>query len=115
MTQYLTAEAVNSTLEFVAHVSGSGSAIVFTYVKQEIIAGAEGPEWFHQFTKLAQRIGSPLIFGFDPTELESYLGERGLKLVADVGAADYQERYLKPVGRILNVFEGERTALALVT
>ena len=115
VTQYLTAEAVNSTLEFVARVSGAGSAIVFTYVRQGIIAGTGGPQWFHQFAKMAARIGSPLVFGLDPAELQNYLAERGLKLVADVGAADYQERYLKPLGRELNVFAGERAALAIVT
>ena len=114
VTQYLTAEAVNSTLKFAARVSGAGSAIVFTYVRQEIITGTEGPQWFHQFAKMAERIGSPLVFGLNPAELQTYLAERGLNLVADVGAADYQERYLKPVGRELNVFAGERTALAVV-
>jgi hypothetical protein len=53
-----------------------------------------------------------LKFGLDPVELEQYLADRGLKLIDDVGAADYQDLYLKHLGREMNVFEGERVAFA---
>jgi hypothetical protein len=56
-----------------------------------------------------------MIFGLDQAELASYLSERGLKLVEDVGAADYQKLYLKPLGREMNVFGGERAAFARVS
>ena len=57
----------------------------------------------------------PWIFGLDPDELVQYLVERGLKLVKDVGASDYQSRYLEPISRKMNVWEGERIALAQTT
>jgi len=47
-----------------------------------------------RFQSFARRVGSPLIFGLDPVELGQYLAERELKLIDDVGAAEYQERYL---------------------
>ena len=53
-------------------------------------------------------------FGLDPVELEGYLADRGLKLISDVGAADYQDLYLEPLGRELNVFDAERVAFARV-
>jgi len=59
-------------------------------------------------------MGSPFTFGLDPAELNGYLSEHGLQLIKDVGATDYQILYLKPANRVLNVFEGERTALAEV-
>jgi methyltransferase (TIGR00027 family) len=114
VTQYLTAEAVRATLEFVSGVSGAGSAIVFTYVPRGLIDGTDAPEWFRGFQEFAQRIGSPMVFGLDSAELEPFLGERGLKLVEDVGAADFQARYLKPLGRELDVFDAERIAFARV-
>jgi len=55
-----------------------------------------------------------LIFGLDQVELEQYLSDRGLKLIDDVGAAEYQELYLKQLGREMNVFDGERVAFAEV-
>ena len=114
VTQYITAEAVNNTLEFVTSVSGVGSAIVFTYVRRGLIDGTDCPEWFPRFQSFARRVGSPLIFGLDPVELGQYLADRGLKLIDDVGAAEYQERYLVPLGREMSVFEGERVAFAEV-
>ena len=112
VTQYLTAEAVNDTLEFVSGASGPGSGIVFTYVLRGIIDGTARPEWFRPFLSFARRVGSPFIFGLDPGELEQYLSDRGLRLIDDVGAAEYQDRYLEPLGRKMNVFEGERVAFA---
>ena len=114
VTQYLTAEAVDNTLRFVSGVSGDGSAIVFTYVRRGIIDGTDCPEWFRRFKVFARRVGSPLIFGLDPDELGQYLADRGLTLVDDVGAAEYQDRYLRPIGREMNVFAGERVAFAVV-
>jgi methyltransferase (TIGR00027 family) len=112
VTQYITAEAVSDTLEFVASVSGVGSAIVFTYVRRGLIDGTDRPEWFGPFLSFASKVGSPMIFGLDQEDLEQYLSDRGLKLIDDVGAADYQALYLKPLGRELNVFDGERVAFA---
>lgn len=114
VTQYLTAEAVSNTLEFVSGVSGARSAVVFTYVRKGLIDGTDRPEWFESFLSLANRIDSPLKFGIHQSELEAYLSDRGLRLVSDVGASEYQDLYLKPLGRELNVFDGERVALAQV-
>ena len=114
VTQYITAEAVQNTLEFVSAVSGVGSAIVFTYVRQGIIDGTDRPEWFGAFLSFAGKVGSPMIFGLDQEELENYLSNRGLKLLDDVGASEFEDLYLKPLGRELNVFDAERIAFAEV-
>jgi methyltransferase (TIGR00027 family) len=114
VTQYITEQAVNDTLEFVSRISGVGSAIVFTYVHRGLIDGTDRPQWIGPFLSFARRVGSPMIFGLDQAGLEQYLSDRGLELVDDVGSADYQELYLKPLGRELNVFDGERVALAKV-
>jgi methyltransferase (TIGR00027 family) len=115
VTQYITAEAVNDTLEFVSRASGAGSEIVFTYIRQGIIDGSDRSKMDQRIASFASRAGSPWIFGIDPAELKRYLAARGLALVEDVGAAEYRERYLAPLGREMNIFEGERAALARVT
>jgi methyltransferase (TIGR00027 family) len=114
VTQYITAEAVNNTLEFVSGYSGAGSAIVFSYVYREIIDGTDRPEWFRSFLSFAKRVGSPLIFGLDPVQLGQYLANRGLKLIDDVGASEFQKNYLKPLGREMSVIDMERVAFAEV-
>ena len=87
---------------------------MFTYVRRGIIDGTYCPEWFRRFESFARRVGSPLTFGLDPDGLDQYLADRGLTLIDDVGAAEYQDRYLKPIGREMSVFEGERVAFAEV-
>jgi methyltransferase (TIGR00027 family) len=114
VTQYITAEAVDNTLKFVSTVSGAGSAIIFTYVRRGVIDGTDRPEWFGGLASFAERVGSPMIFGLNPGELEQYLSERGLELVEEVGADEYQELYLKPIRREMNVFDGERAVFAKV-
>ncbi len=51
--------------------------------------------------------------GFDPETLRPELDALGLDLVEDVGAAEYEARYLAPIGRKLEVFEIERVAVAV--
>lgn len=114
VTQYITASAVDRTLEFISNASSAGSQIVFTYVRRGLIDGTDRPEWFGTFLAMAGKLGSPLIFGIDPTELKQFLSQRGFKLIEDIGAAEYQERYLKPIAREMNVFDGERAAFAEV-
>lgn len=115
VTQYITAGAVDNALAFVSGVSGVGSAIAFTYVRRGIIDGTARPEWLGSFLSFARSVGSPYLFGLDQTQVEQYLADRGLRLIDDVGAAEYQDLYLKPLGRELNVFDGERVAFAQVT
>lgn len=114
VTQYITAEAVMNTLDFVSGVSGPGSAIVFTYVRRGIVDGSDRPEWFGPFLAFAGSVGSPMIFGLDKDEVEQFLSKRGLMLIEDVGAEDYQSLYLRQLGRQLNVFDGERVVYAEV-
>jgi methyltransferase (TIGR00027 family) len=114
VTQYLTAQAVKDTLEYAATVSGIGGAIVFTYVRQGIIDGTDRPEWFPRLQSFASFVGSPMRFGLDPAELEQYLLARGLRLIEDVGAVEYQARYLQRIGREMRIFDGERAAYAEV-
>lgn len=107
MTQYVARPAVEATLRFIAGAS-SGSEVCFTYVPQEVIEGHStraGAETAGRF--VAQRTW---VTGFDPARLATELGALGLDLVEDVGAADYQARYLVPRGRALVVFEIERAA-----
>jgi len=109
VTQYLTEGAVVETLQFVSAVGG---AVAFTYVPQGIIDGSTRPDWFEALMSFARRAGSPFIFGLDPLRLESYLADLGLALIEDIGAVEYRQRYLVPLGRELNVFDAERVALA---
>jgi methyltransferase (TIGR00027 family) len=112
VTQYITGAAVDATLRYVSRAAGAGSKVVFTYVWQGIIDGSARSRVDERIVAMAARLGSPWIFGLEPVEIAEYLGERGLRLIEDVGAADYRQCYLEPVGRRMNIFEGERVVLA---
>jgi methyltransferase (TIGR00027 family) len=112
VTQYLTEKAVRQIFAFVGR-SATGSRIVFTYVSKSMIERRSGiPDANHIMEIVAKQ--SPWIFGLDPSSISDFLKPYHLTIVADVGNQDYQEAYLKPIGRKLDVFEGERIAQALV-
>lgn len=114
VTQYITAEAVDATFRYVSRVAVPGSKIVFTYVHRGIIDGSATFENAQKWISVTQRHGVPWIFGIDPAELAQFLSARGFELIEQVGASEYQARYLAPLGRQLPVFEIEKTVLAQI-
>lgn len=112
VTQYLSKEGVHQTLEFIGK-SALHSRIVFTYVLKSIIERRSSiPNADNMLDRVAEQ--APWIFGIEPSEIQSYLKSFHLSLVEDVGNADYQVRYLKPLDRVVDVFEGERIAYAVL-
>jgi methyltransferase (TIGR00027 family) len=112
VTQYITADAVDDTLRYVARVGGAGSEIVFTYILRRIITGEDRSQAEERIVSFAARVGSPWKFGFDPDEVDKYLAARGLSLIEEPGAQEWRTRYLEPIGRDLDIFKGERVVRA---
>src|SRR5882724_3870317 len=112
VTNYLTAEAVDATLRFVASAASPGSPLLFTYIHRGMLDGSLAFEGARAGSATVRRIGEPYTFGLDPAELRGYLAERGLQLVEDVAAPDYRARYLRALGRDMKIWEFYRAALA---
>jgi methyltransferase (TIGR00027 family) len=113
VTQYITAGAVDATLRFAAR-SAPGSQIAFTYIHSGIVDGSERSTVDQRIISRVARRGMPWVFGLDPHEIEDWLTRRGFKLVDQADASEYRRRYVTPVGRELNIYEGERMALGEV-
>ena len=112
VTQYISEEAVRQTLAFVGR-SASGSILVFTYVLKSIIERRSNiPGANHMLDVVAKQ--APWVFGLEPSDVPEFLKSFHLAPIADIGNADYQEKYLEPVERKLVVFEGERIVHATV-
>jgi methyltransferase (TIGR00027 family) len=114
VTQYLAAEAVDKTFRYMCGAAPGESEVVFTYIHQGIIDGTARSKADQKLVSSANRAGTPWIFGLAPSELVEYLTQRGLELVEEVWAPDFRTRYLKPRGRQINIFEGERVVLARI-
>jgi methyltransferase (TIGR00027 family) len=112
VTQYIIADSVNNTLAFIGKTS-RGNVIVFTYVLKNIIEGRSDIPGIKKMMEVVAK-QSPWIFGLEPSSIRKYLSANNLELIADVGKNDYEEKYLRPIGRHLVVFEGERIAYARV-
>ena len=65
VTQYITREAVDNTLKYVAQAA-TGSRIIFTYVLRSFINGSHIPDGLNSLYKLTLKKKKPLwLCGFD--------------------------------------------------
>lgn len=91
VTNYLTAEAVDSVLRYVAGFP-SGSRLIFTYVHSGILDGTVNFYGAERLLADVAELHEPWTFGMDPDEVSRYLRERGLCLMVDMGASEYRKR-----------------------
>lgn len=92
VTMYLTADAVNATLAFVASLP-AGSGIVFDYLTTPALLS---PPALRAFTDLARRvaaIGEPFQTFFDPEVLAQSLAAFGFREIADTTPTAMDARY----------------------
>lgn len=87
VTNYLTESGVDATLREIALLASPGCRLIFTYVDR--LALDPGG----RFTKLLQASGESWTFGLEPSNVATYLGERGFSLRSDEAAPEYRARY----------------------
>lgn len=110
VTQYLTAPAIDKSLDFLSHAA-MGSRLVFTYVPKDFIDGTNmydaAPIYDHIVVR--NRLWH---FGVMPEDVEALVQPHGWHVLEDVGAGDYRQRYFAPAGRDLPIMKIERTVIA---
>lgn len=89
VTYYLTAEAVNETLAFVAKNSGDGSSIIFDYAFQSVLDRASKLKQVHRALSAYERICAPFtsehfVFGVREGTIEEFLSRRGFYQIENV-------------------------------
>jgi len=94
VVSYLTPEAVDGTLSFVAGNAGEGSTIVFTYTFRSFIEGTAGKR-IRRYRAFMQRKGEPHIFGLDKDTIGEFLLARGFTLIENVTSGDLADTYIK--------------------
>ncbi len=113
VSNYLASEAVDSVLRWVAGLA-PGSRLIFTYVHEEVLNNPAAFEGAERILRSVARAGEPWTFGLHPDALPRYLGERGLRLIEDLGAEDYRKRYLAARREDLRGYAFYRAAVAEV-
>ena len=95
VTYYISGEAVDGTLKFIASRSAPGSSVVFDYLPTDVIKGN-----FDKYPDLrglafwVAHKAEPFVFGFDEGKGPSYVEARGFTVLSDIGADDMNAMYL---------------------
>ncbi|GLW29216.1 class I SAM-dependent methyltransferase [Actinoplanes regularis] len=104
VTMYVTGEAVDRVLAYAGGLA-AGSRVILTYLPRAEADRSENRRW-------SRRLGWRS--AYHPAEFADRLRAYGLTPLADLGADDHQAQLLRPAGRELAVFPGERIAVAAV-
>jgi methyltransferase (TIGR00027 family) len=113
VTNYLSADAVDAVLRFVAGCA-VGSRLIFTYIDRRALDGSAFFEGAADLMREVARLGEPWTFGLDPEELPDYLRARGLRLESDAGAREYRRQYFGPDAERMNGYDFYHVAIATV-
>jgi len=112
VTNYLTQQAFDKTLEFVKKFA-IGSYIIFTYENKLVL---DNPQSFIGTGKVFENLRKNeerWTLGFKPEELSGYLARFHLALLGDLGAAEYRGRYMPDRKEISKGYEFYRVAFAI--
>jgi methyltransferase (TIGR00027 family) len=113
VTQYLSRGAMENTLKFMG-ASLTGSRVVATYVLQSFIDDPSSVPSLTRMIHTMRKQGIKWVSGFCPEKVAEELSRFNLKLIEDTGAEEHLERYIRPAGRNLKVWDIEHCVLSEV-
>jgi len=114
VTTYLTAEAVDRTLAFIAGSSGEGSCVVFDYLFESALDVTSQSREAELLRRQSARVHEPLLFGIKDNTIEGFLSSRGFSVVENVTAKSLKDAYFKGKGQQRKLFPLAAIACARV-
>jgi len=114
VTQYLTPQAVDDTLAFVARHSGPGSSIIFDYMDPTLLDGTVRRGEVSKMRNDRWMTGEALTFGIPEGTVTAFLEQRGYTNVLDADAAWLHDTYFTGASRSRTVARGYAIASATV-
>ncbi len=111
VTNYLTADGVDSILKYVAGCA-AGSMLIFTYVHRGALDGSGRFADAEKLLAELKKLGEPWTFGLDPDGLSAYLRTRGLELEQNFSAREYRKRFYGLRGKRMKGYHFYQVALA---
>ncbi|RNC66641.1 MAG: class I SAM-dependent methyltransferase [Desulfuromonadales bacterium] len=100
---YLTAAAVDDTLNFVAHCSGDGSSIIFDYFPLSVIDGTCKRKESINMRRRVARMGEPFLFGIRDEEIGQFLRERGFQHLEIIDSSACKDAWFHGVNEAVKV------------
>ena len=97
VTYYVSAEAVDKTLAFVANNSGRGSSIIFDYLPPSVVDRFSKRNGSKAVLRLVARSGEALTFGIEAGIIEEFLSQRGFYQVENVYSSSFKGAYFKEI------------------
>ena len=114
VTQYLTPEAVDSTLSFIANHSGSGSGVIFDYMYPTLLDGTIKRGEVANMRSKRWVSGEMMTFGIPEGAVTQFLEQRGFMQVHDADAKFLHDTYFTGENAKRTVAYGYAIASAVV-
>ncbi|HEY4203824.1 MAG TPA: class I SAM-dependent methyltransferase [Xanthobacteraceae bacterium] len=114
VSQYLNADVVSDVIAWAGRLA-PGSRFIFTYVHDGVLNGSREFAGAGEAIANVNASGEPWKFGLTPEQLPSYLRERGLVLLSDLGADDYRARVMGEGSRNIHGYGFYHVVLAEVS
>lgn len=114
VTYYLTPDAVDGTLAFVADRSGPGSSIIFDYMHTSLLDGTVKHGEVDGMRQYRWLTGEGLVFGIEEGAAEEFLERRGFHQIENVDAEFLKKTYFTGVNERRQVASGYAIVSAMV-
>ncbi len=95
VTMYLTREEVSATFRSITNIAPWGSEVVFDYLDTDAFIPEKSSPQMKQKREIFQKIGEPMLTGFNPLTLDEYLEKLGLRLNENLSPDDIERLYFK--------------------
>jgi methyltransferase (TIGR00027 family) len=92
VTYFLAAQAVDSTLDFIANHSGAGSSVIFDYMYSEIFQDPNN-SYGKALKRAGKMSGEKYLFGIERGQIEPFLTRRGFRNVHNLTLEELKQRY----------------------
>ena len=114
VAHYLTPEAVDNILAFVAHHSANGSSIIFDYMYASPLSGTSTHGEVRSMRRYRRITGEGRIFGIEKGTIEAFLHQRGFYQVKNVTSEFLKKTYFTGANQRREVASGYGIVSAIV-
>lgn len=94
VTMYLTAQAVDHTLNFICGHAAPGSRVVFDYIYASVLRRENRFYGERQIFERVSKTGEGWTFGLEDGEIASFLAERGFEVILHQTPQELEKQYL---------------------